>query len=164
MRVMFTKCDGDDLKLLGLDQTSYLMWCYVMWRRFEVVKPTLRPNSWRNSEQQTLRVFLLDIIVSSYNGCDTTLCCVYVYVYWMGPGSLNIKKPVLVFSVKKRTSFLRGPADRHATKTLVLLRWSNRQRSQLGKSNTEGGTTPPLARKLPQRFADLFASLWGFFS
>jgi hypothetical protein len=29
---------------------------------------------------------------------------------------------------------------------------------------TEGGTTPPLARKLPQRFADLFASPWGIFT
>ncbi len=35
---------------------------------------------------------------------------------------------------------------------------------QLGKSKTEGSTTPPLARKEPQRFADLFASLWGIFT
>ncbi len=26
------------------------------------------------------------------------------------------------------------------------------------------GTTPPLARKFTQRFADLFASLWGIFT
>ncbi len=64
----------------------------------------------------------------------------------MGPGSLNNKKPVLVFRVKKGEVFFEG-ADRHATKTLVLLRWSNRQRSQLGKSKTEGGTTSPLARR-----------------
>jgi hypothetical protein len=36
--------------------------------------------------------------------------------------------------------------------------------TQLGKCKTEGGTTPPLARKLPQRFADLFASIWGIFT
>ncbi len=29
MRVMFTKCDGDDLKLLGLDQLPYVMLRYV---------------------------------------------------------------------------------------------------------------------------------------
>ncbi len=29
MRVIFTKCDGDDLKLLGLDQLPYVMLRYV---------------------------------------------------------------------------------------------------------------------------------------
>ncbi len=52
----------------------------------------------------------------------------------------------------------------------VLLRQGSRQQSrvkkyiiiwcafELGKCKSEDGTTPPLARKLPQRFADLFAS------
>ncbi len=57
---------------------------------------------------------------------------------------------------------------------LILLRCNNRHRSRVkdciwcshewGKLKTEGGTTPPLARKLPQRFADLFASPWWIFT
>ncbi len=34
---------------------------------------------------------------------------------------------------------------------------------ELGKYKTEGGTTPHLARKLPQRFADFFCLALGDF-
>jgi hypothetical protein len=89
-------------------------------------------------------------------------------------------KMIFLNAIQKAFQILKLKANlNHETSTIfgamkVLLWWNKRQISHVknfiwcshewGKLKTEGGTTPPLARKLPQWFADLFPSPWGIFT